>query len=158
MRASPASRFVSVGELQDVGGEYVLDVSAGSVLIAEALEFVLPDQVADQGATVTIRVLDPQGNPVTSSVSPADATVEQTKALLRNALGGNIYPVGLTIGELPMSGTTVMVEIQARVISFWDDNMADPNGYDHFVAADAFNEVVDDDLKGLFFTSIRELQ
>jgi hypothetical protein len=149
------SPYVKVGEVQGAGNRLAIKLKCKDARIAQGLAFTLKPQFSFGGVLVDIIVRGPDGVPVRPPAIPAQTSVTDTRRYLRMALWGNRNIVSITTGSSWMAGPLVLVETRARVVQFWNDDLSDPNGYVHEVAAEAFDGLLADGLKLQFFTSIR---
>lgn len=136
-----ASPFVQVGEVYTSGGRELVDITVSIESVARGLAFILKREHNFGGIMVEIRVLDPRGAVVSvdDAALPGHTPVETAEAYFRDALLENPLVVG--IGPRPMVFGDFVVEVRPEILQFWDDNLADPGGLSHMIAASVFHDV-----------------
>lgn len=149
-----ASACVKVSEVKEIGRISVIYVTGCQTDVAAGLAAVLRPKYQFGNLTVNVEVRDAAGRYLPLSLNQPN-TLAGAQRHLTNALQGNPYFV--KIHHMP-AFITFLVEMKPQLIQFWNDNLADLNGYVHFVAADVFREVTRDQLGPnvtvSFFTSI----
>lgn len=127
---------------------------------APAVAGVLKDSYDLGGIRVKVGVLDEEGNAVSPpDISSPGFSVEQ---MIRTALFPNPYfqRVFRIENKPPMvPWGDLAVVFFPQTIEFWNDNLADPFGFVHFVAQDVFADVMRENYDGLratFTTTPRE--
>lgn len=144
---------VVVGELQSIAeGQYAIDIQCKTIKTAEGLAFTLKQQFKMGNVIVFVNIFDPEGNKISPPLTQASATLEETQKYLVQGLRGNKNFTSSFISTSPSS--LVQIETRARVLQFWNDNLSDPNGYAHGIAAEMFNSLLVKGLKANFYSSI----
>ncbi len=148
--------FVSVGEVEETGGRYFIDIVAARAEVAEGLSFILRPEYNIGGIEVRVTVLDEYGQVVVADESTANGSSRQvTQQHFANALGQNPLFVSF-IDSFPLA--SFVVEIRPEVIQFWNDNLGDPSGNSNELATSVFTEVCrtnffDDQVSVVFSTA-----
>jgi len=141
-----ANPLVSVGDVQEVGDAYLVDVSSPTPEVARGLAFILNQEYDFGGIRLSIRVLDGEGTPVEVPDIPAtDDPVAESKSHVEAALADN--PLFVAIID---SGFffTYAIDIRPAIVQFWNDDLSDPRGNTSLIAADAFRTVCREELFG----------
>ncbi len=150
------SPWVKVGELREHSeGRYSIHVKCRDVRVAQGVAFALKPRYTPGGIPVDIVVRGPDGARVRAPIAPERATLRETQLMLRLALWGNHQILGTAIRPMWPGESRVLVETRARVVQFFNDDISDPNGYLHAVAAPMFDELLADGVAAQFFTSLR---
>ncbi len=137
-----ANPNVTVSEVIEEGDLYVIEISCGARDVAEGLAVILETNYDFGGIKVEIRILGPNGNPVT--VDPSQQSGEPgelAKEYFQKALKGNRYFVKIPEGGGGPMMPFLFIEMRAAVIQFWNDNIGDLYGNENYVAAHLFSDV-----------------
>lgn len=140
-----AHPYISVDEPYPMGERWYIDVCVGRPKTAVALAQVLLTDYDFGGIKVTIRVLDRAEPIILSAISSEGKNATAIQEMLVEALRDNRYYVTtLKPQEQPplIPWGEIVIVFKPEVIQFWNDNLADYYGYNHYVAQDVFAEVL----------------
>ena len=136
-----ASPFVEVGQVHEVDDSYLIDITTSYESTARGLSFILTREYDFGGIRVTVRVLDQHGvvTSVDDAALPGQTPVETAvayfhDALLQNPLVASFGPGSMFVGDFS-------VEVRPEILQFWNDDIGDPNGLSHLLAATVFRDV-----------------
>ena len=150
-----AGPWVEVGELNDMGDYYLIYVIGRIHPVAEGLAFVLPEEYIIGNIRVLLVVLYADGTEVNEAFDPGPDPRATARRHFFWAMFGNPYfSSAVWGGDEPLR-----MECTPDIIQFWNDDISDPNGYVHHVAADVFNGLIEetyfDGYEARFFTGLK---
>lgn len=136
--------------------QWYIDVHVCNTLKAQVLAAIMTPDYDFGGIKVQVRIFNPEEELVPPPVI-LEGDLETVKELFEIALNDNPYFVEvLEVTDKPATvpwGDLILVFTPA-VIQYWNDNLADPFGYVHFVAQDLFANVLILDFPGGITVSV----
>ena len=112
--------FVNVGQVYGEVGDYRIDVVCSTADTGQGLAFLLIQEYEFGETKVTVTVLDEEGNPIEVDGSWWGEPLEDTQALLLDALQYNRLFVASVPGGSAMSDIAVM--FKAEAIQYYSDD------------------------------------
>ena len=126
---------------------WYMDVQVSRITTAKAMSGIITSYYDFGGIIVNVRILGPSGESMAPQTMPdAENPVDFVHDQIVTALKRNRYferVVDLRGKKPPLAPWgQLAVVFEPKVIQFWDDNLADPFGYLHFVAQDVFSAIM----------------
>jgi hypothetical protein len=140
-----ASPCVTVQEIREENGVFLIDVVGCDEAVCAGLAYVLKPEYNYGGIQVQVRVLDKNGVLVEAQESLGDDPMSEIKKLFQDALKDNPYFSKVIDSEQGFFMPALWLEFQAEIIQFFTDNIGDFYGNGNYVAADVFSEVMIND-------------